>query len=415
MKNTTAIILAAGLGTRMKTGIAKVLHKVGGKTMIERVLGNISKAGIKDIVIVVGHRSEEIKRSLKDHKVKFVKQDRLLGSGDALLQALRKAGPVKDNILVTCGDAPLIEKGTFSGLIRAHISRKVSCTLLTAVLEDPFSYGRVIRNENGDVYRIVEEKDALGPEKDIREINVGTYCFGKNDLARYIRSIKMNEKKREFYLTDIVSILNENGKKVSSVVCAPGEIIGINSRVDLAVAEKELNNRTLKRLMDNGVTIISPENTFIHETAVIGNDTVIFPFTIIEENVKISGGCKIGPYARIRPATNIAENVEIGNFVELCRTTVDEGSRVKHHTYLGDTIVGKNVNIGAGTITANYDGKNKNKTIIGDNAFIGVGAILIAPVKIGKASRVGAGSVVTKNKNVPAGKTVVGVPARIFE
>jgi len=260
--------------------------------------------------------------------------------------------------------------------------------------------------------RIVEAKDATEEEIKINEVNTGTYCFNRKELEKFIHDIGMNEKKKEFYLTDIVEIFVKNKKKVCAASCGDSEAIGINTRRDLAVVNKIANKRNIDKLMDAGVTIIDPDTTYIASDVKIGQDTVIFPSTVIEPGVKIGRRCKIGPFARLRPGTALLDDVEIGNFVELCRSKIGEKTKIKHHTYLGDTCVGRNVNIGAGTITANYDGKNKSRTVIEDGVFVGVGAVLIAPVEIGKYAVVGAGSVVTKNKNVRAGETVVGIPAR---
>ena len=413
MENVTAVILAAGLGTRMKTEVPKVLHRVGSKTILGRIVSNLNTAGMTDITAVVGHKAEAVESSFKE-KVRFVRQTELLGSGDALKRAVERPGEKGESILVTCGDTPLIDGKTYKRLMRAHLSGKNSCTLLTCDVTEPFSYGRIVRDASGTVTRIVEEKDLSPEEKKITEINVGTYCFCEADLEKFIHDIGINEEKKEFYLTDIVDILARNGKKIGSEKCEAREMIGINSRKDLAMANKILNEKNLEKLMDSGVTIVDPGTTFIDETAEIGKDTVIFPNTVIEADVVIEAGCKIGPFARIRPGTRLSSGVEIGNFVEICRTEIGKGTKVKHHTYLGDTIVGNNVNIGAGTITANYDGKNKHRTVIEDNVFIGVKAVLIAPVTIGRGATVGAGSVVTKNKDVPAGETVVGVPAKPF-
>ncbi len=410
MKNFTAVILAAGLGTRMKTDTPKVLHLVGNKTMLGRTIGSLRKAGIDDIIVVVGYKADIIEQYFKD--VRFARQPELLGSGDALAHAVDYMPEGPGSVLVTCGDTPLITEETYRSLAGEHRKTKASCTLLTAIVNDPASYGRVVRDKKETICRIVEEKDATKKEKQISEINVGTYCFQKADLKRYIRDIELNEKKKEFYLTDIVDILTKNGKKISSRECDPEEMIGINSRKDLAVANSILNNSMLEEVMASGVTVVDPATTRIDETAVIGKDTVIYSNTVIEQDVEIGTGCRVGPFARLRPGTRISENVTIGNFVELSRTEVGKGSTVKHHTYLGDASVGKNVNIGAGTITANYDGSEKHGTVIGDDAMIGAGVILIAPVKVGKKARVGAGSVVTKKNNVSAGTTVVGIPAR---
>ncbi|MGB2630007.1 MAG: NTP transferase domain-containing protein [Candidatus Omnitrophota bacterium] len=411
MNNVTAVILAAGLGTRMKTNIPKVLHKIGSKTILGRIIASLRQAGADDIIVVVGYKAEKVEESFGSG-IRFVRQPELLGSADALARAVEEMEKCEGTILVTCGDTPLILGATYKDLVQVQKKEGVSCALLTCKVEDPASYGRVISCGKGYVEKIVEEKDASPEEKKIKEINVGTYCFRGSDLKEYIRNIKINEKKKEFYLTDIVEVLNKSGKKVASKECSEAESLGINSRKDLAMAGKMLNRKTIERLMDSGVTVIDPDNTYIDEAAEIGKDTVIFPGTVIEADVKIAENCTIGPFARLRPGTRISSGAGIGNYAELCRTEIGEGTKVKHQCYLGDTVVGRNVNIGAGTITANYDGRNKYRTVIGDGAFIGVGVILIAPVKIGENAKVGAGSVVTKNKDVRAGETVVGVPAR---
>ena len=414
MNDVTAVILAAGLGTRMKSDVPKVLHKVGSRTILGKVVSSLKKAGVNDIIAVIGHGAEQVEALFKD-EIKFVRQPELLGSGDALKRAAEKMAATGSDVLVTCGDAPLITDATYKKLMEARSARGASCAILTCRVEDPASYGRVVRGSGGEVLRIVEQKDASEEEKRIDEINVGTYCFSRAELKEHINDIELNEKKKEFYLTDIVEILANNGKKVVSESCDPGEAIGINSRKDLAEANKMAYRKKLEELMDSGVTIVDPGNTYVDDEAEVGRDTIIFPNTVIEKDVKVAGGCRIGPFARLRPGTRVAENAEIGNFVELCRTQIGRNTKVKHHTYLGDTVVGEDANIGAGTITANYDGKDKFQTVIEDKAFIGVGAVLIAPVKIGKGAKVGAGSVVTKNKDVPAGGTVVGVPARPFD
>jgi bifunctional UDP-N-acetylglucosamine pyrophosphorylase / glucosamine-1-phosphate N-acetyltransferase len=414
MKNVKAVILAAGLGTRMKSDIPKVLHPVGSSTMLGKVISSLKEAGITDIIAVVGHGAD-IVRSLFENEIQFVEQKELLGSGDAAKTAMEKIGDFDGDLLVTCGDTPLITGETYRKTIQARKDAAASCALLTCEIDDPFSYGRILRDDNGNVLKIVEEKDADQDEQLVREINVGTYCFRGSDLRENIQTISINDKKKEFYLTDIIDILRMSGGKIVSESCHAEEMTGVNSRKDLATVNKVLNEKTILRLMESGVTIVDPDNTHIDEKTEIGKDTVIFPHTVIEGDVKIGTGCKIGPFARIRPGSKISNNVEIGNFVEICRTVIGEDTLVKHHTYLGDAILGRKINIGAGTITANYDGKQKHQTVIKDEAFIGVGVILIAPIEIGKGARVGAGSVVTKNKNVPDGMTVIGVPARAYE
>ncbi|MCX5679404.1 MAG: NTP transferase domain-containing protein [Candidatus Omnitrophica bacterium] len=415
MKKITAVVLAAGRGTRMKSDTPKVMHGLLGKPIIWYVLNALKAAGIKDIIVVAGYGSRMLKGELGG--ARMVLQKKLLGSGDAVNSAKRFLKFRTGDILVTCGDAPLIRPETLKRLIGKHRSSGASATVLTAKVKDPSGYGRMIRDDNKKILKIAEDKDASVYEGSIDEINVGTYCFKYADLFAALSKVRSNNSKKEFYLTDTLSIIRSGmSKPVESVLAEDeSEVIGINTRADLAEASMRLKNMVLRGLMADGVTIEDPSTTIIHPGVKIGRDTVIKPNTIIGSNVTIGKGCEIGPFARIRPGTRIADSAEIGNFVELVRTTIGKGTKVKHHTYLGDAVVGKGVNVGAATITANYDGKNKHKTVIEDGAFIGVGAILIAPVKIGRRATVGAGCVVPKGHNVPPGVTVVGVPAKILK
>jgi len=301
-------------------------------------------------------------------------------------------------------------------LIEKHKNAGSSATLLTARVKDPSGYGRIIRDDDKKILKIVEDLEASLYEEVIDEINVGTYCFKSGDLFDALSGVAPDNKKKEVFLTDVIGILRNKGRAIESVITDdPDEAEGINDRIDLANVARILKERISRELMASGVTIEDPASTTIYPDVRIGRDTVIGPNTLIENDVIIGKRCRIGPFARIRPDVTIGDEAEVGNFVELVRTSIGDGSRVKHHTYLGDTSVGKNVNIGAGTITANYDGKSKNRTIIEDGSFIGVGSILIAPVTIGKGAVVGAGSVVPKRHNVPAGATVIGIPAKIFK
>jgi bifunctional UDP-N-acetylglucosamine pyrophosphorylase/glucosamine-1-phosphate N-acetyltransferase len=296
-----------------------------------------------------------------------------------------------------------------------HKTSRASLTVLTAELEDPAGYGRIERRA-GRISRIIEEEKIPVGAKSMNEVNVGTYCFKTEDLFRALGAVKPDNAKKEFFLTDTVEILYNNGRPIESItIKGPEEMIGINTRSDLAKANAILKRRIMEKLMSEGVTIEDPSSTVIYPGVKIGRDTRIFPNTIIESAVIIGKNCRIGPFARLRSGVRIGDGAEVGNFVELVRTVIGSGTKVKHHTYLGDAVVGKNVNIGAGTITANYDGKNKNRATIGDGCFVGVGAILIAPIKIGARALIGAGCVVPKNHNVPSGATVVGVPARKLE
>lgn len=413
MKNIIAIVLAAGKGTRMKSGTPKVMHKILGRPMIFYVLDALKRAGIADIIVIAGHDNAVIKEAVKKD-ARVLVQKRPLGSGDALNTAKGVLRNYSGDIVVTCGDAPLIRSDTIKDIISRHKSSGASATVLTVDLKDPTGYGRVIRRD-GSVLKIIEEANANFDEKDIGEINVGTYCFRAKDIFDALSRIKPDNKKKEYFLTDSLEVLNKTERRVGAVkIKDPKESIGINTRKDLADATGFLKNMILEELMSKGVTIQDPLSTVIYPDVKIGQDTVIFSNTVVESDVEIGRRGSVGPFARIRCGVRLDDDVEVGNFVELVRTRIGAKTRVKHHTYLGDAIVGKNVNIGAGTITANFDGKNKNRTVIEDGASIGVGARLIAPVKVGKCAIVGAGSVLPKNHNVPRGATVVGVPAKII-
>lgn len=412
MIKITAVILAAGLGTRMKSETPKVLHNIGSSTLLGKTIGTLKKCDYDNIIAVVGYKSDIVEKYFEGD-IRFVRQPELLGSGDALAHAVDYLPKGEGIVLVTCGDAPLFTKETYKKIVKQHLKGKTACTILTSLVEDPTDYGRIVRGENKEILKIIEEKDARIEEKKIREINAGVYCFSSKDLRENIREIELNEKKKEFYLTDIIDILVRKKRKISSCSIQENEAVGVNTRGDLQKVHKIMYARKITELMELGVTVIDPNTTYIDEDASVGQDSIIYPNTVIEGDVIIGKGCKIGPFARIRPNSKIKDKAEIGNFVEINRSIIGENTRVKHHTYLGDAIVGKNVNIGAGTITANYDGVNKYQTIIEDGAFIGVGVILIAPIKIGKKAIVGAGSVVTKNKNVKDGETVIGVPAHL--
>ncbi|MBU3911725.1 MAG: NTP transferase domain-containing protein [Candidatus Omnitrophica bacterium] len=416
MNNIAAIILAAGEGTRMKSSLPKVLHPVCGRPMIYYLIGTIKSAGISKIVAVVGHKARLVKDKLGG--IKCVTQPEFLGTGDAVLKA--KAALMKDKkintVLILYGDVCLVTAETLSKIIDRHMATRAGCTLLTANMKNPTGYGRIGRSSNKRIIKIIEELDASIYEKVIEEINVGVYCFNKEILFESLGKIKPNERKKEYYLTDVIELLAKSNIPVESVTSNdPEEFLGVNTREDLNKVEQIVRRRALDKITRKGVTVVDPYNTYISEDVIIDKDTIIYPYTFIENDVKIGLNCSIGPFARLRPGTLIDDDVSIGNFVEIVRSRIGRSTKVNHQCYIGDTIIGKNVNIGAGTIIANYDGKNKHNTIIEDNAFIGTGTILVAPVRIGKGARTGAGSVVTKNHNVPAGKTVVGVPARILK
>jgi len=414
LKNLVAIILAAGRGTRMKSALPKVMHELLGVPMINYCLDLVRSAGVSRIFTVIGYKKELVKDALKG--VEVVVQRQLLGSGDAVNTACRALKGYSGDILVVCGDTPLIEKSAIKELVEKHKASRCGATILTAELKNPGGYGRIVRNQNGVIEKIIEDTEASIFEKVIVEINVGAYCFRAEDLLRSLEEIKSNNRKKEYFLTDVIAVLRKKGVAIESVsVRNAGTIIGINSRRDLAEAAGILKGMVLERLMEKGVTIVDPSTTVIGPDVAIGEDSIIYPNTVIENGVKIGRNCRIGPFARIRPGVELADDVEVGNFVELVRTKVGAKTKIKHHTYLGDTVVGADVNIGAGTITANFDGVDKNTTVIGDRVFIGVGSILIAPLKIGKGACVGAGCVIPKMRHVAPGSTVVGVPARILK
>jgi bifunctional UDP-N-acetylglucosamine pyrophosphorylase/glucosamine-1-phosphate N-acetyltransferase len=413
MVNVKAIILAAGRGTRMRSVVPKALHELFGRPIISYVVDSVKGSGIKDIVAVAGYGAPDVRRVLGG--VKTVVQKRLLGSGDAVKTAKAGLAGFKGDLLVICGDTPLISAGTIKELYAKHKASGARATVLTARLEDPSEYGRIERDPSGRLTGITEALEVSPGAAGPAEVNVGTYFFRAEDLFAVLARIGPNKRKGEYFLTDAIKMLSDDGMTVASAsVRDAGEMIGINTRMDLAEAANTMKKTLMDGLMAAGVTIQDPLSTTIFPGAKIGKDSVIYPNTFIESDVEIGPFCRIGPFARLRPGVRIADHVEVGNFVELVRTKVGRGTKIKHHTYLGDTTVGKNVNVGAGTITANFDGKRKRKTIIGDNCFIGIGARLVAPVKIGRGAVLGAGCVVLKDKDVPPGATVVGVPARVL-
>jgi len=395
----------------MKSSLPKVLHPVAGVPMIEIVLDAAREAGIKDIIVVAGDNYSKLKPHLGIAEV--VIQKKPLGSGDAVNQVRNKLKSFKGDLIILYGDAPLVRPSTIKHLLSRHESSGALATLLSCRLRDPSGYGRIIRNDDDTVVKIVEEQDANIYQKVIDEVNSGTAIFKAVDLFDALKNIKPNNQKKEYYLTDVIEILARKGTVESISSALPEEIIGINTRYDLSQAQAVARERLLKNFMLSGVTIIDPLSTYIEYEVNIKPDTIIYPNTIIERGVKIGAGCKIGPFARLRKGAIIRNKAQVGNFCEIVRSTIGEDSRVKHHSYIGDAIIGKKVNVGAGTITANYDGKKKHKTIIKDNALIGSGTTLIAPLVIGRSSVTGANSVITKNTKVPDNSVICGVPAKI--
>ncbi|MBO0588073.1 bifunctional UDP-N-acetylglucosamine diphosphorylase/glucosamine-1-phosphate N-acetyltransferase GlmU [Sporosarcina sp. E16_8] len=430
MTNTYAVVLAAGQGTRMKSDLYKVLHPVCGKPMVEHVIDHIRGLGISRIVTIVGHGAETVEETLGE-KSEYALQQEQLGTAHAVQQAERLIGDLDGTTMVVCGDTPLIRSETMEALIAHHKATGAKATILTAYADDPTGYGRIIRGENGQVLRNVEQKDATPEEQKVTEINTGTYCFDNRTLFETLKKVKNNNMQGEYYLPDVVGILQSESALVSAYVTGDfSETLGINDRVVLAEAECVMRRRIAEKHMRNGVTIINPENTYISAEAEIGRDTVLQPGTMIEGHTVIGNKCvigpnsqivnsvigdrttvhssvvlssrigsvtAIGPFAHIRPDSNLGDSVKIGNFVEVKKSTLGEGSKVSHLSYIGDAKIGSHVNVGCGTITVNYDGKNKHLTTIEDDAFIGCNSNLVAPVTVGKGAYVAAGSTITKS------------------
>ncbi len=394
------------------------------------MLKTVDQLKAKRKIIVVGYKSEKIKELIGD-KIEYAEQVKQLGTAHAVLQTKRLLSDFEGDVLILSGDVPFLNINTLTKFLKYHQDNKFSCTLITTTLENPYGYGRIIRDQEGEITGIIEEVDLSENEKVINEINSGIYCFKKEDLFLALDKIVPDNKQGEYYLTGTAKILLKDGLNIGNLMVKDcSEVLGINTRLDLANASQKVYQRVCKHLMLQGVTIIDPNSTFIDEGVKIGRDTIIYPFTIIEKDTKIEkssligpyshlidsnigekvriwasivedssieNGAIIGPYAHLRPGTVIKKGAKIGNFVETKKTTVGEGSKASHLTYLGDAIIGKRVNIGAGTITCNYDGKKKNKTIIEDEVFIGSNNSLVAPVKLGKGSYTGAGSTITED------------------
>jgi len=415
MKNLAVIILAAGRGERMKSEIPKVLHPIAGRPMLGYALDLTRDLRPKFKICVLGHKSQLVQKFIKEQRDEVIIkiQKRLLGSADAVKQARFTLRDFKGVVLVLYGDNPLVKLETLKKLIQYHQRLRACATLLVAMLDKPKGYGRIIRDSSCNISRIVEELEANDYEKDIKEINTGIFCFDKEKLFRALNRVKLHPHKKEYYLTDVIGTLSKQGEVIESLRLEdPQEAIGINKQADLSQVEKIMQRRLQSRLMDKGVRIVDPDSTRICWDTRIMTGSIVFPFTVIESNVKIGKNCSIGPFCHLREGTVIKNNSTIGNFAEVTRSKIGQGSTAKHFCYLGDTRLGKGVNIGAGTVTANFDGKKKSVTKILDKAFIGSDTILVAPVKVGRCAKTGAGSVVTRNKDVPPNTTVVGVPAK---
>lgn len=424
------IVLAAGQGKRMKSKLYKVLHPVCGKPMVGHVLDVLDSVRVDRKVVIVGHGAEEVKAYVGD-RAEFALQAEQLGTGHAVLMAKPLLEQEKGVTVVICGDTPLIRPDSLEAMIRLHLENGAAATLMSAELSVPQGYGRIVRNEQGHVVCIVEQKDCSPDQDAIREINAGTYCFDNRKLFAALAKVTNNNAQKEYYFTDVVGILREQGETVLAYCTNDeSEWIGVNDRVALSEAEKYMRERINRKHMTNGVTIVDPANTYIEKDVEIGADTILQPGTILRgktvigedcaigpnceltdtavaarvqikhsvlSEADVGEGCTVGPFAYLRPGAKLARNVKIGDFVEIKNAFLDEGAKVSHLSYVGDAHVGKNVNVGCGAITVNYDGFNKHKTVIGDDAFIGSNVNLVAPVTIGKGAFVVAGSTITKD------------------
>ena len=390
-----AIVMAAGKGTRMKSKNSKLVQKIYGKEIVKRAVENAQKAGVRDIVAVVGYKKEEVMKVLGDN-IKYAYQDEMLGTGHAVMQAKEYLKGKKGKVLVLNGDVPLIRPETLNKLIEKSIENKEFATLLTAIYDDPTGYGRIVRDEGGNIEGIVEEKDTTEEQKKITEINAGIYCFDIEALLKALEKVTPNNKQGEYYITDVIQIMNDSGLKTGAVLVEDNtEILGINDRIQLGILTKVLQMRINTELMKNGVTIEDTNTTYIYDDVEIGMDTVIHPNTTIKSGVTIGEDCEIGPNSYIREGCKLANHVKIGSFVEIKKAIIGEGTKVPHLSYMGDCEIGEKCNIGCGTITCNYDGFNKSKTIIGNHSFIGSNTNLVAPVTLGDNTFVAAGSTIT--------------------
>ena len=432
--NIEVIVLAAGLGTRMKSATVKILHRAAGRPIVDYVLdlaGNVTSA---PPVMIVGHQRDAVQKAI-GARARYAVQEKQLGTGHAVLQAadiLEKAGVKGKKILILSGDVPLTRVGTLRKLLDEHDRSKNALTLLTMKLEDPAMYGRIVRDSSGAVQRIVEAKDASEDEKRIDEVNAGIYVFSGEHLFDNLRGLSNSNAQGEYYLTDLLGGLRGAGHRVGAVIADdPVEALGVNSRAELAQVEAEIQRRVVVKLMQEGVTFRNPATVVIDSSVTIGRDTVVYPYVTLEGNTTIGEGCVIdpsvhlvdvrvgsnvhlktgtvaedseigddaavGPYAHLRPGTKLGRNVKVGNFVETKKAVFGEGAKASHLSYIGDAEVGADVNIGAGTITCNYDGVNKHKTVLEDGVFIGSDSQLVAPVRVGRGAYVGAGSTITKD------------------
>ena len=446
MNCKTAVILAAGAGTRMKSDKPKVLHEVCGRPMASHVISQAKRAGAEHIVAVVGHGAELVKEGLAEEDVTFALQKEQLGTGHAVMQAADYISDEGD-VFVLCGATPLITAETLSAFSEYHTESGNAVTVLTAIFDDPFGYGRIIRAEDGSLVKIVEQKDADEVEKAVKEVNAGMYCVDASFLKKNLKNLSNQNAQGEYYITDIIGMAVESGAGAGAfAVSDPDEIMGVNNRIQLADAAKVMRRRIAQKHMTAGVTIIDPENVYIEEDVVIGNDTEIWPGTVLKGKTVIGSGCVIGkdtiiedsiigdgtdilksvikssrvgagthvgPFAYMRPGSVVGKDCKVGDFVEIKNAVFGDGSKASHLAYIGDADVGENVNVGCGVVFANYDGVHKFRTTVGDRAFIGSNSNLVAPVTVDDDAYIAAGTTVTVT--VPEGALCVGRAREVIE
>jgi len=414
MDKIQIVILAAGQSKRMKSAVPKPLIKLLGKPILEWVLDAVDQAGFTlSPIVVVGHQSEKIKQAFASREIVYVEQEGQLGTGHALLQAVPAIEKSKaENVIVLCGDVPLIS----DDLLKILGDSNEVATVLGFYTNDPHGYGRLISNDEGDCIKIVEEKDANEDEKLIDLVNSGIYVFPVKNLKNNLSKLDQNNAQSEYYLTEVVPKFVEQGIQVKILeINDTVQTKGVNTMSQLAELTQEAKYRVITEHLEKGVIFSDPDTVYVEADVEIEAGAQILPFTVIRRSVKIAADCEVGPFAHIREGTVMEQGSSIGNFTEIKNSLLGQSSKAKHLSYIGDVVIGKKVNIGAGTIFANYDGKNKHKTQVGDGCFVGSGTILVAPVNLGNNARTGAGAVVTSNRDVKTGETVVGVPAKPFK
>ncbi len=413
-----SVIMAAGKGTRMKSETPKVLHKIFEKPLLGYILDNVKNLTNENFVIV-GHHADEVKNFVETNynNAKTVLQSPQLGTGHAVSMVCPYLENFNGQVLILCGDTPLITESTLKEFVEFHNSQNSDLTVMSTIFENPVNYGRIIRETDGSLKAIVEEKDATDEQKNVNEVNAGIYILNWSKIKAAFSQLTSDNAQGEYYLTDIIAWGKKEKLNVNAYILKNSdEIFGINSRKHLAEATKIMNQRKLNKLMDNGVTIVDPDSTWISEDTEIGRDTIIYPATYIEGKNKIGENCKIGPCTHLRGNVEIADNCKIGNFVEVKNSKIDHNTNAGHLSYIGDSELGSHVNIGAGTITANYNPitKVKSKTVLKDNVKIGSNTVLVAPVEVGEGTNVGAGSVISKNVGEWA-LALTRAPLRIIE